>query len=110
MYIDVSAASNHLLLSDAVAVNTSIKNMMINVEDNTSLNKPQSLQFIKQLKHNHSLELLVLHGMDEAKDDDQFNRDVEMLVEEITQDSKMESTLYCMLLWMWALVIIIANG
>ena len=47
------------------------------------LDKPQSLQFIKQLKHNHTLELLVLEKTHEAKDDDQFNRDVDMLVEEI---------------------------
>ena len=81
--VDVSAVSDYLLLSDAVAVNTSIKNMIISMEGNNSLDKPQSLQFIKQLKHNHSLELLVLVGLDEAIYDDQFNRDVEMLVEEI---------------------------
>ena len=81
--VDVSAASDYLLLSDAVAVNTSIKNMIIVMGGNNSLDKPQLLQFIKQLKHNHSLELLVLDGINEAEDDDQFNRDVEMLVEEI---------------------------
>ena len=80
--VDVSAASDYSLLADAVAVNTSIKNMIIFMEDNP-LDKPQSLQFIKQLKHNHSLELLLLHEIDEAEDDEQFSRDVEMLVEEI---------------------------
>ena len=80
--VDVSAVSDYLLLSDAVAVNTAIKNMKIIMDENP-LDKPQSLQFIKQLKHNHSLELLVLDGIDEAKGDDQFNREVEMLVEEI---------------------------
>ena len=82
--VSTSTASDYLLLSDAVAVNTSIKNMIIDVEDSIyPLDKPQSLQFIKQLKHNHTLELLVLEGTDEAEDDDQFNRDIEMLVEEI---------------------------
>ena len=76
--VHVSTASDYLLLADAVAVNTSIKNMII-----CSVDKPQSLQFIKQLKHNHTLELLVLEGADEAEDDDQFNRDIEMLVKEI---------------------------
>ena len=82
--VNVFAATDYLLLSDAVAMNTSIKNMIITMEGNiNSLDKPQVLQFIKQLKHNHSLELLVLDEIDEAEDDDQFNRDVEMLVEEI---------------------------
>ena len=82
--VDVSTASDYLLLADAVAVNTSIKNMIIDMEySKHPLYKPQSLQFIKQLKHNHTLELLVLLGIDEAEDDDQFNRDVDMLVEEI---------------------------
>ena len=76
----ISSVSDYLLLSDAVAVNTSVKNMIIGMSGNP-LDKPQSLQFIKQLKHNHSLELLVLNGLYEAED--QFNRDVEMLVEEI---------------------------
>ena len=95
--VNVSAASDYLLLSDAVAVNTSIKNMIIDMGGNNSLDKPQSLQFIKQLKHNHSLELLVLHGIDKAEDDDQFNRDVEMLVEEINntrQQNGVTSLLY----------------
>ena len=81
--VDVSTASDYLLLADAVAVNTTIKNMMIIMQSGNQLDKPQSLQFIKQLKHNHTLELLVLAGIDEAEDDDQFNRDVDMLVEEI---------------------------
>ena len=95
--VNVSAASNYLVLSDAVAMNTSIKNMIIIMGGNSSLDKPQSLQFIKQLKHNHSLELLVLHGIDGAKDDDQFNRDLKMLVEEINyrrQQNGVTSLLY----------------
>ena len=80
---DVSAASYYLLLADALAVNNSIKNMIISMFSNNPLDKPQSLQFIKQLKHNHTMELLVLDGIDEAENDDQFNRDVEILVEEI---------------------------
>ena len=75
----VSDASDYLLLAKATAVNTSIKNMILFAK----MDKPQSLQFIKQLKHNYSLEVLVLHGIDQVEDDDQFNRDVEMLVEEI---------------------------
>ena len=78
--VDISSASDYLLLSDAVAVNTSIKNIIIGMSGNP-LDKPQSLQFIKQLKDNHSLELLVLNGLYGAED--QFNRDVEMLVEKI---------------------------
>ena len=81
--VDVSTASDYLLLADAVAVNTTIKNMMISMHFDNPFDKPQSLQFIKQLKHNHTLELLVLEGTGEAEDDDQFNRDVDMLVEEI---------------------------
>ena len=81
--VDVSTASDYLLLADAVAVNTTIKNMIITMDSDNPLDKPQYLQFIKQLKHNHTLELLVLRGIDEAEDDDQFNRDVDMLVEEI---------------------------
>ena len=81
--VNVSATSGYLLLADAVAVNTSIKNVMINMRYGNELDKPQSLQFINQLKCNHSLELLILEGIEEAKDDDQFTRDVEMLVEEI---------------------------
>ena len=81
--VHVSTASDYLLLADAVAVNTSIKNMIISMHSDNPLDKLQSLQFIKQLKHNHTLELLVLDGTGEAEDDDQFNRDVDMLVEEI---------------------------
>ena len=81
--VNVSATSGYLLLADAVAVNSSIKNVMINMRYGNAMDKPQSLLFINQLKCNHSLELLILEGIDEAKDDDQFIRDVEMLVEEI---------------------------
>ena len=81
--VDVSATSDFILLADAVAVNTSIKNMIITMYSKNPLDKSQLLQFIKQLKHNRTLELLVLDGIDEAQDDDQFKRDVEILVEEI---------------------------
>ena len=77
---DVFAASDYLTLADAVAVNTSMKNMMVIVNsDEGHLDKSRTLQFIKRLKHNHTLELLVLGGIDEGEDDGQFNGDVEML-------------------------------
>ena len=81
---DVFVTSDCVLLAEAVAVNTSIKNLIIDMEySDNPLDKSQLLQFIKQLKHNHTLELLVLNEIYEAEGDDQFNRDVEMLVEEI---------------------------
>ena len=81
--VDASAASDYLLLADAIVASTSIKYMIINMASKHSLDKPQSLQFINKLKHNRTLELLVLGGIDEAEDDDQFSRDVDMLVDEI---------------------------
>ena len=74
------SVSDYLLLADALAVNTSIKKIIIS---QIRFDKSQALQFLKELKHNYTLALLVLHDIDEAEDDDQFNRDVEMLVEEI---------------------------
>ena len=73
--------SDCLLIADALAVNTSVKKVMISL---VQFDNSQALQFIKQLKHNNTLELLVLHDVDEAaKDDDKINRDIEVLVEEI---------------------------
>ena len=48
---DVFAASDYLTLADAVAVSTSIKNMIIVNGDEGHLDKSRTLQFIKRLKH-----------------------------------------------------------
>ena len=51
-------------------VNTSIKELKIY----------PPLQLLKQLKHNYTLEVLTLGVTREARDDEQFVRDVEILV------------------------------
>ena len=81
----VSAASDYMLIMEAMAVNTSIKYIIIIDGVEGQLDKSHVLQFIKQLKHNYMLELLVLGEIDDSEDDDQFNSDVEnlMLVEQI---------------------------
>ena len=97
----VSAATGYILLADAVAVSTSIKNMVI-TKSYDQLDKSQALQFLKQLKHNCTLKLLVLQGIGEARDDDQFNRDVEMLVEQINDNRQrhgVTSLLYVSMVW-----------
>ena len=98
----VSAASDYLTLVEAVAVNTSIKNTIIINDHKGRLDKSHALQFIKQLKHNYTLELLVLHGIDESEYDDQFNRDIEMLVEQVNdmrQSHGVTTLLYVS--WVW---------
>ena len=79
----VSAASDYITLLEVMAMNTSIKYMIIDNGYKDALDKSHVLQFIKQLKHNYTLELLVLDKITESKDDDKFNRDVEMLVEQV---------------------------
>ena len=74
--------SDLLVLADALAVNASIRTLIIT---QIQFEKSQALQFLKQLRNNYTLELAVLHGTDDddEDDDDQFDRDVEKLVEEI---------------------------
>ena len=80
-FVDVSP-SDCLLLADMLTVNTSIKKMTIALDYN-QLDQPQVSQFLKQLTHNYTLEELRLRITLEAYNDDQFSRDVEMLVEDI---------------------------
>ena len=83
--INISPTNDYLPLADILTVNTSLKYMLIDNGGEGQLNKSHALEFIKQLKQNHTLELLVLGGIDEVEDDDQFNRDVEKLVEEVNE-------------------------
>ena len=80
-YVDVSP-SDCLLLADVLTVNTSIKKMKIYPSDER-LDQSLVLQLLKQLKHNYTLELLTLVVTREAYDDEQFIRDVEILVEDM---------------------------
>ena len=52
----ISAASDYLILVEAMAVNTSIKYMIIINGDEGQLDKSHTLRFIMQLKHNYTLE------------------------------------------------------
>ena len=79
--VDVSL-SDCSLLADVLIVNTSIKKMTINPSYN-KLDQSLVLQLLKQLKHNYTLELLSLGVTIEARDDEQFIRDVEILVEDM---------------------------
>ena len=80
----VSNIGDYLFLAKALAVNNSIKNVMITIDKN-NFKKLKLLEFLKQLKLNNSLELLVFDDTDKTKNknNDQFNRDVEMSVEGI---------------------------
>ena len=80
--VDVSP-SDCLLLADSLTVNTSIKEMTIYPSYEKRLDQSLVLQFLKQLKHNYTLEVLSLGVTREAADDDQFIRDVEILVEDV---------------------------
>ena len=81
-YVDVSP-SDCLLLADVLTVNTSVKEMIIYSSDERRLDQSLVLQLLKQLKHNYTLEVLTLRVTREAGDDEQFIRDVEILVEDI---------------------------
>ena len=80
--VDVSP-SDCLLLADVLTVNTSIKEMEIYSSCRKMLDQPLVLQLLKQLKHNCTLAVLTLWVTREAKDDEQFIRDVEILVEDM---------------------------
>ena len=83
-YVNVSP-SDYLLLADSLTVNTSIKvyKMTIYPSDEKRLDQSLVLQLLKQLKHNYTLEVLTLFVTSEAEEDDQFIRDVEILVEDV---------------------------
>ena len=80
--VDVSP-SDCLLLADVLTVNTSIKEMEIYPSDENDLDQSLVLELLKQLKHNYTLEVLSLRITREAREDDQFIRDVEILVEDM---------------------------
>ena len=73
--------SDYLLLADVLTMNTSIKKMNIEPPYQVRLVQLLVLQFLKQLEHNYTLELLSLRVKTEAGDDKQFIRDVEISVE-----------------------------
>ena len=80
--IEVNASpSDYLLLADVLTMNTSIKKMSIVPSFTNSmeaLDQSLILQFLKQLEHNYTLELLSLWVARETKDNKQFIRDVEI--------------------------------
>ena len=78
LYVNVSP-SDYLLLADVLI---SIKKMTILPLYDKELDQSLVLQFLKQLKHNYTLEDLTLWVASEAGGD-QFIRDVEILVEDI---------------------------
>ena len=84
MYDVSDSPSDYLLLADVLTTNTSIKKMYIWPSITISgkkLDQSLVLQILKQLEHNYSLELLSLRVTQQAKDDKQFIRDVEISVE-----------------------------
>ena len=82
---DVNVSSgDYLLLADVLTVNNSIKKVNIQsllIDPEKMLDQSQVLQFLKQLEHNYTLELLLLWVTSKAKDDKQFIRDVEISTE-----------------------------
>ena len=72
-------------LADLLTVNTSIKEMTIYLSHEYALSQSLVLQLLKQLKHNNTLEVLALWVTREARDDEQFIRDVEILVEDMNK-------------------------
>ena len=80
--VDVSP-SDCLLLADVLTVNTSIKETTIYPSFEKRFDQSLVLQLLKQLKHNYTLEVLTLGVTREAKDDKQFIRDMEILVEDM---------------------------
>ena len=86
MYDVNVSPSDYILLADVLTMNTSIKKVTIwpsFVNDEKKLDQSLVLQFLKQLKHNYTLELLLLLVTRKAKDDKQFIRDVEISIEHI---------------------------
>ena len=77
--VDVSP-SDCLLLAD---VFTSIKEMSIYPLHKSELDQSLVLQLLKKLKYNYTLEVLTLWITRKARDDEQFIRDVEILVEDM---------------------------
>ena len=84
--VDISS-SDYLLLADLLTVNTSIKEMVICPQIRKGLEKSLALQFLKKIGHNHTLKMLTLRVAD-TSNDDQFIRDVEILVEDMNNTRK----------------------
>ena len=78
--VDVSP-SDYSLLAGVLTMNTSIKEMTICLS--YVLDQSLALQLLKQLKYNYTLEVLSLWVTIVARDDEQFIRDVEILVEDM---------------------------
>ena len=83
-YVNVSH-SDCLLLADMLTMNASIKKMVIWPLYGKRLDQSLLLQFLKQLEHNYTLELLRLGVTTEAKDDKQLIRDVEISIEHMNK-------------------------
>jgi len=77
--------SDCLLLADALTVNTTVKEMTICPSYGKKLDQSVVLQFLKQLKHNYTLDVLKLEITEEARYDEQFIRDAEILVEDMNK-------------------------
>ena len=75
-------SSDHVLLAEVLTVNNTIRELRIEPSYEKWLDQSAVLQIVKQLRQNYVLELLVLEITDEARLDDQFIRDVEMLTEQ----------------------------
>ena len=80
MFVNVSL-SDCSLLADVLTMNTFIKKITIWLSYEEELDQSLVLQFLKQLEHNYTLELLRLKVAREAQDDKQFIRDVEISIE-----------------------------
>ena len=73
--------SDYFLLADVLTMNAFIKKMVIWPSYGKRLDQSLLLQFLKQLEHNYTLELLTLGVTIEARDDKQLIRDVEISIE-----------------------------
>ena len=74
--------SDYVLLAELCAVNETVRELRIWPSDEKRLDQSTVLQIVKQIQQNYTLELLVLWITDEAEDDDQFIRDVEILTKQ----------------------------
>ena len=82
--VDISS-SDYLLLADLLTVNTCIKEVVICPPIQKGLEQSLALQFLKKIGHNFALKMLTLRV---ASNDDQFIRDVEVLVEDMNNIRK----------------------
>ena len=101
--IDVNVShSDYLLLADVLTMNASIKKMAIWPSYLERLDQSLVLQFLKQIEHNYTLELISLVVTREAQDDKQFIGDVEISIEHmnnIRQSNGVTTPLHVKLLY-----------